>query len=82
MNNKEFKLNTINRAFAFIKFVMGKSLEEGLHNNTYYQSSDFDVAEEDVDNIYLTNEDLKALYGLDLSSNPSWDRIRDIFLIG
>ena len=82
MNKKEFKLNTINRAFAFIKFVMGKSMEEGLHNNTYFQTSDFDVAEEDVDNIYLTSDDLKELYALDLSNNPAWERIRDVFLIG
>jgi integrase len=37
---------------------------------------------EDVDNIALSEADLKALEQLDLSSRPGLDRVRDQFLVG
>lgn len=82
MNEKQFKINTISRAISFTKFVCGQAFEEGIHSNTYYQTSDFDVDEEDVDNIYLTSDELKALFEVETFNSPGHQTARDLFLIG
>lgn len=82
MNEKQFKINTISRAISFTKFVCGQAFEEGIHSNTYYQTSEFDVDEEDVDNIYLTSEELKALFEIETFASKGHEIARDLFLIG
>lgn len=82
MNERQFKINTISRAISFIKFVCGQAFDEGIHTNTYYQTADFDVDEEDVDNIYLTSEELKALFEIETFSSHGHEIARDLFLIG
>lgn len=82
MNEKQFKINTISRAISFTKFVCGQAFEEGIHSNTYYQTSDFDVDEEDVDNIYLTSDELKTLFEIETFNSPGHQIARDLFLIG
>lgn len=82
MNERMFKMNTINRAISFVKFICGMAFEEGLHANTYYQTADFDTDEEDVDNIYLTTDELKSLFTIDTFPAPGYRIARDLFLIG
>lgn len=82
MNEKMFKMNTISRAVSFVKFICGQAFDEGIHTNTYYQSPDFDIDEEDVDNIYLTSDELKTLFAIDKFQIPGHEIARDLFLIG
>lgn len=42
----------------------------------------FKVARENAQNVYLNNEEINALFKLDLSENATFDRVRDLFLIG
>lgn len=82
MNNKKFKINTIAKAVSFIKFVCKQAFDERLHQNVYFQTSDFDVSEEDTDNIYLTSEELKAMFNVSQFKSPGHEIARDLFLIG
>lgn len=54
MNDKKFKTNTIARAISFVKFVGKQAIDKGLPQTIYFHSTDFNVSEEDTDNIYLT----------------------------
>ncbi len=48
-----------------------------------YDPDDFVVLKEEVDEIYLTNEELMRMYHLDLSAmGHKYERARDLFLIG
>lgn len=82
MNERKFKINTIAKAVTLIKFICKQAFDEGLHTNLYYQTSDFDVSEEDVDTIYLTDEELKALSNVTNFKVPGHELARDLFLIG
>lgn len=81
-NTKGYKPNTIGRAIKSLKLIMRLAYKEGIHTNQIYKDEDFKAFSEDVDNIYLTLEELKAMYELDLSSNKVMERTRDLFLIG
>lgn len=81
-NSKKYKYNTIGRVIKSLKFVMRVAYKEGVHTNEIFKDEDFRAFSEDVDNIYLTLEELQTLYKLDLSKDKVKERARDLFLIG
>jgi site-specific recombinase XerD len=44
--------------------------------------SDFKILDEETDAIYLTVQEIRALYNVDLSEHPEWCRFRDLFVLG
>ena len=44
--------------------------------------SDFKILDEETDAIYLSVEEIRTLYNLDLSVHPEWARFRDLFVLG
>lgn len=80
--SKKYKQNTIGRAIKSLKFVMKVAFKEGIHGNEIFKDDDFKAITEEVDNIYLTIEELQTLYNLDLSQDKVKERARDLFLIG
>lgn len=81
-NSKQYKKNTIGRAIRSLKFIMNVAYKEKLHTNDIFKDKDFRSLSAEADNIYLTLDELKALYELDLSGNEQQEKIRDLFLIG
>jgi len=79
---KSYKPNTIGRHIKNLKTVMRSAREEGLHVNREIDRKRFKVIRVDSEQIYLDEEELKALYEKDLSDNPKLELARDIFLIG
>jgi site-specific recombinase XerD len=74
--------NTIGKRIVIIKTVMNEAFERELTNNTIYKSKRFTTPREEVSNIYLTLEELTELSKLDLSKEPRFDKVRDLFLLG
>jgi Phage integrase family. len=81
-NSKNYKQNTIGRAIKSLKFVLKAAYKENVHSNEIFKNEDFRANMEDVDNIYLTVNELQSLYNLDLSNSKTKERARDLFLIG
>lgn len=81
-NTKSYKQNTIGRAIKSLKFVMRVAYKAGIHSNDIFKDEDFKAVMEDVDNIYLTVDELQSLFKLDLSNDKVKERARDVFLIG
>lgn len=81
-NNKNYKQNTIGKTINTLKFVMRTAYKEKIHNNGIFRDKEFRGVTEDVDNIYLTVDELQALFKLDLSNDKVKERARDVFLIG
>lgn len=79
---KDFSPNTIGRNIKYLKGFMRAAKEEGLHNNSATEHKDFTSFKTEVQEIYLTDAELKTLYELDLSQQPTLDITRDIFLVG
>ena len=73
--------NTIGERIKNLKAIMHRSYEEGLHSNLAFQS--FIKPEEEVDNVYLTEEELEQLYQHKFTeSNQFLEKYRDLFLVG
>lgn len=81
-NSKGYAPNNTGKHIKNIKKFMNEAVEQELTKNLAFKSKRFIVIKEDVDNIYLTLNELKRMYELDLSDKPSHEKARDLFLIG
>ena len=79
---KSYSINTIGRHIKELKIIMRVSRDEGYHNNGEIEKRKFKVVTAKVDNIYLTEVELTAIYKLDLSEKKHLDAARDVFLMG
>lgn len=80
LNKKGLALNTIGDQIKKLKAVMNASLIAGHHRNEAFKT--FIKPSEDAVNVYLSLKELKEIENLDLTSNPAYDRVRDLFLVG
>lgn len=73
--------NSIGERIKNLKALMQRSYEEGLHSNLAFKS--FVKPEEEVDNVYLTEDELEMLYNYQFTGrNAFLEKYRDIFLVG
>ncbi|MCC4214095.1 tyrosine-type recombinase/integrase [Leeuwenhoekiella parthenopeia] len=90
-----YSTNYVGTIIKILKTVMSAAFERDLHNNLDYSKRYFSKPTEQVNNIYLTTEELKRIYNYDLSQEPTHihenglkmtskllTRARDLFLIG
>ena len=85
MNEKGFTPNTIASQYSIIKVWLKEADKRGLIENKAYQH--YSTLCHDVDNIYLSEEEINKLYELDLSdkeinSQSKLEETRDLFIIG
>lgn len=74
--------NTVGKHISTLKTILNAAKDAGINTNSKYTSSKFATLSEDVEKIYLTENELDRIYKLDLSGIKSLDRVRDLFLIG
>lgn len=82
VNVKDYKPATLGKHVSTLKTFLREATEEGINTNLKFQSKTFKTVEDESDSIYLTEEELAAMYALDLSDSPRLDKVRDLFLIG
>ncbi len=80
IREKKFVNNTIGKQ---IKAFMTVAFDRKLTSKLDYKSKYFRADREDTFQMYLTNEELEAIYNLDLSSSKYkyLDKVSDLFLI-
>lgn len=79
---KDYSINTIGRLIKELKIIMRAAREEGLHDNGLIESRKFRVLTAEVENIYLTESEIKAIAEVDLTGDKHKSIARDIFLVG
>jgi len=79
---KGYSQNTITRHVKHLRMIMRLSREEGLHDNLEIDKRQFKIKPAEIENIFLTEDELLRIYKLDLSKEPELDLVRDVFLIG
>jgi integrase len=81
LEERNHSLNYIGKHIKVLKTVLNDATDEGINTNLAYKSKRFKVLREEVDNIYLTEGELKQFY--DMPIVKEYDAIaRDLFLIG
>lgn len=82
LTNKEFAPNTIGKQVKTLKTILNAAIIDGFNKNLEYKNRGFKILEEESYQIYLTMDELEQLWNLDLSENSTYEKTRDLFLIG
>lgn len=78
-HNGEYKLNSIGKFIKTIKLFMRHAFDNNITTNNSVFRKDFTPPKEEANTIYLTEDELDALYKLELP--PNQEQVRDCFLI-
>jgi integrase len=85
MQDNEYMLSTINKYLICFKAIINFAEIDGLHKGVGLKSF-FYKLKEDADlkakKIYLTDEEIQALYDMELQSGSLEDEVRDLFVLG
>lgn len=79
---KDYAPATMGKHVSTLKTFLREATENGINTNLKFQSKAFKVVETESDSIALNEEELNAMYLLDLSNNTRLEKVRDLFIIG
>lgn len=83
LQKKGLSVNSVGREIKTLKVFLNSAYWQGADlNKEYFKKGIFRVVREEADNIYLTKDELRRLYLLDLTDKPTLERVRDVFLVG
>ncbi len=82
LNKKNYTTNTIGARIKNIKVFMNIAKDRNLTKQSEFEKVEFKTIKEDVQTIYLNEQELQKIYKLDLSNNKRLDAVRDLFIIG
>ena len=74
-----FTANSVGKHIRILKLMLNEATKLGINTSNSY--TDFYVFNEEVDTIYLTEEELSQLKEADLINCPYLDRVKDWFLL-
>lgn len=77
---RNHSLNAAGKIVKNWKVFLKAAFKAGLHNNLIFEHEDFRVPEEETDDIYLTDIELKSIYECKFE-NKGLDQARDWFII-
>lgn len=81
-SEKHFKPNSIGKHITNIKTFLSNALDRKLTTNQDFKKKGFKVIREDVDSIYLTQDEITLLENHVLPYRSQEEIIRDLFIIG
>ncbi len=78
---KKFATNTVGGFIKTLKVFLNDATNKGINSNLDFRAKKFKKVKEDVDNVYLNEQELEKLENHDFSENKAQERVRDLFLI-
>lgn len=74
--------NGFGRVIKILKVILNDATEQGYNSNKAFRNRKFKTVKEEVNNIYLNENELKKILDLDLRKNQVLERVRDLFIVG
>lgn len=74
--------NGFGKVIKILKAILNDATEKEVNTNTRYNSKNFKTIKEEVNNIYLSEDEIQNMLDVDLSKNEKLQQIRDLFVIG
>lgn len=74
--------NGFGKVIKNIKAIMNDAISNGYNTSFGFQHKNFKAIREDVNNIYLNEEELQEIIDLDLSGQSNLEQVRDLFIFG
>ena len=81
LTKKGYAKNTIGGFIKAVKTFMNEAVDRNLTKNLEYRNKKFRAIEEQVDKIYLSQNELANIYSLDLGEDKRLEKVRDLFII-
>jgi integrase len=78
---KGYAPNTVRNFLKTLRMVVNLAREEGQDINPAFYSKKVKMPKEDTPTIYLDTDVLEDLWGMDLTTVPRLERVRDLFLL-
>lgn len=82
LESLDYALNTISKHLKNLKMFLKEAERKKLITNVNFNIADFNFKPEQTTAIYLTDEEIKAMFNKDLSKYKELEFARDVFLIG
>lgn len=82
LQGRNLAVNTIGKKIQTLKIFLNAAKDENQNSYEAYKSKKFEALTEDAETIYLNESELQKLYDYDFSNNPTYDHVRDLFLVG
>ena len=82
LQSQNYRTNYIGRQFKNLKAVLHEAEAKGFAINAAIKTKYFANLAEEVDAIYLNEHELAEIKNIDLTNDPTLDKVRDLFLIG
>ena len=80
---RKYNVNTAAKCINTLVTILGAAEAEGYHNNVKCLSRQFRAKRKDVDSVYLTKGELRAMMEADISHlSHLYELARDIFMVG
>ncbi|MFD2588434.1 tyrosine-type recombinase/integrase [Croceitalea marina] len=80
LNERGFSRNYIANHIKMLKTIMNYAWEKKFHNSLDFKSKSFAKINEEIDSIYLNEEELERIQNIKLEGRL--DNVRDLFIIG
>jgi len=77
-----FTNNGFGGLIKVIKAILNDATEKGYNTHNGHLNKGFKAIKEEVNNIYLSDDELQRIIDLNLSYNKQIERVRDLFIIG
>jgi integrase len=78
----EYSQNTVSKHFKNLKTFLKEADRKRLITNINFNITDYSVKPEQTTAIYLTDEEIKLMFNMDLSKYKELELARDVFLMG
>jgi len=77
-----FTNNGFGGLIKVLKAILNDATEKGYNTHNGHLNKKFRAIKEEVNNIYLSDDELQRIIDLNLSYNKQIERVRDLFIIG
>lgn len=81
INNKQLSINGFGKIVKVLKSFLNEATDQGHNSSKAYKSKSFKTLSEEVDNIYLCEQELDTILSLELTHDIKLDKVRDLFLV-
>ena len=81
LNALNLAKNSVGKQIKVLKTFLNSATDRGINTNQFFRTKFFKKPTEEVDKIFLTDDEIQRIYKLDLSGQGSIEAVRDLFII-
>jgi len=77
-SDRKYSINAAGKQIKVLKTILNDATEKGINTNLAFKSKSFKKPTQEVDNTFLTKNELTKLFYFDLTANEKLNKVRDL----